>query len=276
MAQLQRISIKERVLAHWDLLNRLASRRFNKEGVAEAAALYVMEQLAENDWQRVRQFSGRSRFVSYLSSVVYRLLEDYSRKHFGRKKVPGWVSKMGGIWIILFRLLCFERFPFNDAVLIAADRRKDLQNEKIEQVAEKILGEIPDCGQDQYKEILYEEEAYNGAEREAVSVQQKNIEQKQKVQLEGALFQELLGVDRSKASEAAVRSVLKKSIDISVEERLLLKLCYQDGFSIAEAGRRAGLNRYQAHGKMRRLYARIRQAFNKAGCEDDILLLLGE
>jgi DNA-directed RNA polymerase specialized sigma24 family protein len=63
-------------------------------------------------------------------------------------------------------------------------------------------------------------------------------------------------------------------IQLSPEEKLLLKLCYHDTLSVTRAGAMLGLNRHQAHGRMRRLLARLRADFQSSGLSRDILELL--
>ncbi len=49
------------------------------------------------------------------------------------------------------------------------------------------------------------------------------------------------------------------------EEKLLLKLCYQDGLGVTEAGAMLGMSRFQVHGRMRRLLARLQEEFARCG-----------
>ena len=267
-------SMKEKALSHWELVNRLAARRFARDSVAEEAALYVMEELEKDNWKKLRQFTGRSKFVTYFSSVAYRLLEDFSRKRYGRKRVPRWIARQGGIWMVLYRLLCFERFAFHEAVALAGDRRSDVPEERIERVAEQILGEVLDCGSG-IQEVAYQEEGPGPeADISSISSQQEKIEQNQKAQLLSSLCVELFGGSDEKAN--ALKTLLNHRIQLSVEERLMLRLCHQQGLSVAEAGRMVGLNRYQAHGRMKRLYLRIRNSIREQGYEEELRLLLEE
>ena len=59
--------LKEKALAHWDLINRLAVRRFGTAPLAEEAALYVMDSLAADSWKRLQAHSGKGSFKSYLA-----------------------------------------------------------------------------------------------------------------------------------------------------------------------------------------------------------------
>ena len=114
-------SWREQALAHWEMINRMAGRRFVQAELAEEAALYVMDGLAQDDWSRLRAFTGRSTLATYIGALTLRLLEDFARTRFGRVKPPLWIRRLGGIWMTLFRLLCLERFSPDEAV--ATDRQ---------------------------------------------------------------------------------------------------------------------------------------------------------
>ena len=57
-------------------------------------------------------------------------------------------------------------------------------------------------------------------------------------------------------------------------ERLLLQLCYRDGVAVTEAGRMLGWNRFQTHGRLRRLLERLRQDLHRVGLDQELRLLL--
>ncbi len=52
---------------------------------------------------------------------------------------------------------------------------------------------------------------------------------------------------------------------LSGQEKVLLKLCYQDGIAVSKAGAMVGLTPSQTHGKMRRLLERIRTILTESG-----------
>ena len=109
---------QQRVLEHWELINRLAGRRFPGSALAEEAALFVLNRLAADDWRRLRAFTGESTLATYIAALSFRLLEDFARARFGRSTPPLWVRRLGGIWLTLFRLLCLERFTPDEAVAL--------------------------------------------------------------------------------------------------------------------------------------------------------------
>ncbi len=58
----------------------------------------MMDKLAEEDWRRLRAFTGQSTLTTYIGALSLRLLEDFARIRFGRVKPPSWVQRLGGIW----------------------------------------------------------------------------------------------------------------------------------------------------------------------------------
>ncbi len=126
----------------------MAGRRFVQAELAEEAALYVMDGLAQDDWSRLRTFTGRSTLATYIGTLTLRLLEDFARTRFGRVKPPLWICRLGGIWMTLFRLLCLERFSPDEAVALIGNRQPG-QIEAAEEAAYRILGELPSCGEHQ-------------------------------------------------------------------------------------------------------------------------------
>ena len=63
-------------------------------------------------------------------------------------------------------------------------------------------------------------------------------------------------------------------INLAPDEKLLLKLCYQDGLTVAKAGEMLGMSRFQAHGKKRRLMARLKEEFERTGLAEELRPLL--
>ena len=83
---------------HWDLLGRLARKRFPDVSLADEALNFVQDRLQAGDWSRIRAFRGKSSFATYIGHVANRLLEDFSRSKFGRSRPPGWIVALGAFW----------------------------------------------------------------------------------------------------------------------------------------------------------------------------------
>jgi DNA-directed RNA polymerase specialized sigma24 family protein len=76
---------------------------------------------------------------------------------------------------------------------------------------------------------------------------------------------EIWGEDDDELLERVPASLFRQAPELCSQERLLLKLCHRDGKSVAEAARMLGMSRFQAHGRLKRLYRRTRRALEAAG-----------
>ncbi|PIE57540.1 MAG: hypothetical protein CSA33_08020 [Desulfobulbus propionicus] len=258
------------VLAEWERINRLATKRFRSESLAEEAALFVIDGLAEENWRRVRAFNGSSSPGTYIAALTHRLLEDFARKRFGRIRPPAWVRRLGGIWMALFQLLCLERHSPDEAVAIIKDRQSAAVT-TLQDAAYTLLGEIPSCGERRGETTEYTDNTTLQPEEGLGSWQQEQLEQQEREQLLALLGRLFFGMDTSAPTDTTlfIKHIQAISFDLTPEETLLLQLCYRDGVPVAEAGRMLGMNRYQVHGRVRRLLQRIRGQIRDAGLEQD-------
>jgi len=266
---MQPTEAEEKIYQHLEIINKLAAKRFSNPATAEEAALFVLEGLSHNSWQRVCSFQEKSRFTTFLSALCWRLLEDFSRKKFGRKRAPQWLQKLGGCWMMIYRLLCLERYSFSDTVEIVVSHYSTYSSAAIERQAEKILGEIHDCGQTQNIEEEWTENKEEYASAEDVHHQ---VEEQQKNLVLNALQLELFGEEQEATYDLI--STLQQHIKLNAEEQLLLKLRHREQFSIAEIGTMLKKNRFQLNGKLRWIYAKIRSQLQEAGLEEELQLFL--
>ncbi len=269
---------KQALTVHWPLINTIAGRRFADETLAEEAALYVLNRLEEDDCRRLRAFNGRAKLSTYIASVCIRLLEDFSRKKFGRMRPPGWITALGGIWLLLFQLLCLQRLALADAVETVLAGKGIGRREEVEEAACNILERIIHCGShhglevalDEVDEAQLNDRKNGGSGMDDPAEQWLGDERRVFFQL---LFHE--GTEDEKLTDSAQYLLKSKmSIPLNTEERLLLKLCFQDGLTVTKAGKMLGLNGNQTHGKLRRLLTRLREDFDQAGISDEIRRLL--
>jgi len=273
---------KQEIAAHWLLINRIAERRFIDTNCAEEAALYVMNRLEEDDCRRLRTFSGRAKFSTFISSLTIRLLEDFSRKKFGRVRPPAWITVLGGIWVTLFQLLCLQRLSVVEAIETMKSRVASSKQQQVEQTAWTILEKVTNCGKHQGLEVPFDDAAEGQPNDQDNMVGHHDSPEVHFLKNERKILFELLfkgvatGEDVQSSAEHSFITVLKTPVRMSVEERLLLKLCFQDELSVTRAGKMLGLNTNQSHGKLRRLLVRLRDEFDRAGIGDELRGMLHE
>lgn len=263
--------MKQQTLEHWEKINAMAARRFGVGPLAEEAALAVIDRLEAEEWKRLNAYQGEASFWSFLKVVCSRLLEDFARRRYGRLRPPLWVITLGGIWEKLFQALCQERLAVGDAVEVVFQRQGTVDKPRIEEAAFQLLGRIPDCGKAQGFEVSCPEEISS-----PVAGPEEQHSEQEKRELFETIFQLVLGIDPAHHSGALGERLASCRVSLSAEERLLLKLCYQDGLAVSAAGAMLGLNRFQAHGRMRRLQQRIRAELQRSGLATAILPFLRE
>jgi DNA-directed RNA polymerase specialized sigma24 family protein len=276
-----------------ELIDSLAKRRFNHGVLAEEAATYVIEHLAENNWQRCSNFKGNSQAKTYLHSLIVNLLEEFSRKRFGRPRPPAWLKRQGELWINLWKQLCLERQSLPE-LLHRYEQTGLYQREWIEQVARVIKARIPRCGE-------YRFEAPNmdsitnltslDADNQVIETPEDHLcRYPFEMRAETELFlviQAVLQVEPSNDifSEASVKKLnndvcdvhnkltqLRESLVLSDEEIIVLRMVYADGLSKKAVSRALGLPSHQAGLIVNKAMTRIRSAVEK--CELDLASLL--
>ena len=261
--------------AHWDFINKIAKRRFPKSEIAEEAALSVIDALAKNDWAALKKYRGEADFAAFLRAVAVAELENFARARFGRRRPPLWVRRLGGMWEKLYTALCRERAPFAEATEFVRVSIGRAVAAEVEAAAWQLLARIPDCG------MVVEEVPLDDASELAVaapSSPDRDSERRERETALATVFQLLVGGaphgDKPDGLDRLQGALRTMNIRVSSEERLFLKMCYQDGLPVAKAGRLLGMGRFQAAARMRRLLERLRREFERAGLYREILLLL--
>jgi len=273
---------KQEITAHWLLINRIAERRFIDSNCAEEAALYVINRLEEDDCRRLRIFSGRAKFSTFISTLTIRILEDFSRKKFGRVRPPAWITVLGGIWVTLFQLLCLQRLNVVEAIETMKSRVADSKQQQVEKTAWTILEKVTDCGKHQGLEVPFDDAGEGQADDQDNLPGHQNGPEEHFLKNERRILFEFLfknmatGEDVQSSAERSFMTILETPIQMSAKERLLLKLCFQDELSVTGAGKMLGWNANQSHGKLRRLLVRLRDEFDRAGIGDELRGMLHE
>ncbi len=248
------MNYKKQIAKHISLIDALAAKRFPQSVLAEEAVVFVLEKLDEDHGKRLQGYSGPCLFSSYLGVVVTRLLEDFSRIKFGRLRPPAWLKRLGGMWLVLFKLLCMERKPYPQAVdeMMAYYY---LSGKTAEHMGTTILAEIVDCGHRRGQTVAVDGGDHVGGVESDVSA---ICEKQDRDLLFQALFQDLV-------TDAGPATLFDLDFKLSGQEKMLLKLCYQDGLAVVKAGEIVGLSAHQAHGRMRRLLGRIKKILQDSG-----------
>jgi len=258
-------------------MEQLARRRFADPHTVDESLVFTTEKLEAQNWKRLRAYQGKSSLKTYLTRLVLRLFEDFARRKYGRLRPPEWLSAQGSLWVEVFKLLCHERMTRFDAIGHLTDTAPGRRSaEVIEEVMDAIQARLPHCGKAHAGEDPTEPDDLDKSYSEAGAARAQTPESLVAALERVSILESLATLFGTETEQNAAASSdaggfelrLLKAIDqlkLKTEERLLLKMVFQDGLSVSDAGRLLAWTPDKAHGKLRRLTAGIRRAFDKAG-----------
>lgn len=227
-------------------LETQALKRFGQNGLAEEATTYVIEELAADNWKRCQQYSGKAKPETFLYTLTGNLLEEFSRKRFGRPRPPEWLKREGEIWVSVWKMICLERQLVNsviDQICTQGNRSAEL----ISGIIRTIKAKLPWCG-DSQREIpgsMLSQDDENSSDITDSLTQNINLEQSfEQQQLDETLLVMSQLLDflscPSKNSELSTNTMAMnqtqldqfyEKLEFTEEERLLLKMAYQEGIN---------------------------------------------
>lgn len=265
-------------------LRRQALQRFGRDTLTEEAMTDALDALSRDDWAALQGYDGRAAPQTFLHVAFGNALEDFRRRRYGRRRPPVWVQRLGSLWECVFQWQCLEGLAAETIVerlcpAAAADAL--LTPDYVRDIARQLRGRIPDCGAhtgeidlDPADPVLLEQPG-TGAGPEAMLAEHEL----------GTLLQALAGLLGAAISEPDTgalarhmherRGALRAALRLDDEERLLLRLVFQDGLSTAAAARRLAQPEHTVRRRLRALLARLREGLAAVGLgADDILGML--
>jgi RNA polymerase sigma factor (sigma-70 family) len=106
------------ILATTDILEKIEAvckRHFYAENDQNEAYIFVLDSLKDDNFRRLRAYKGKSKLSTYLHTLINSLVIDFRRKRYGRRRIPATVLKLGRWAEAVYRLVCWQRFSFDDA-----------------------------------------------------------------------------------------------------------------------------------------------------------------
>jgi RNA polymerase sigma factor (sigma-70 family) len=106
------------ILATPDTLEKIdavCKRHFSAENDRNEAYLFVLDSLKDDNFRRLRAYRGQSKLSTYLHTLINSRVIDFRRKRYGRRRIPAAVAKLGRWAEAVYRLVCWQRFSFDDA-----------------------------------------------------------------------------------------------------------------------------------------------------------------
>jgi len=247
-----------------------ARRRYGNRPDAEAAYNHAFEAMCENDWARLRDgYRGSGTAEGFMAITFLNLLEEYAVRKYGRPRPPAWLQRLGGVWKRVYELLCLRRLEPQVVVdLLCSAQARDSD---VRAAIREVRARIPRCGEhrgEQADDGTIEQE--HSASTPASELEQGELEHLLEV-LAGVFGHEQAAeraFDGAAANRARMRiAALERNLELTGQERLLLRLVYEENCSIPEAARNLNLNERTARRAHARLMDRLRAALAEQGLD---------
>jgi RNA polymerase sigma factor (sigma-70 family) len=218
---------------------------------AEEFRAWALFKLVENDYRILASWEGRSSFSTYLGVALANLLKDYRIHVWGKWRPSAAARHEGETAILLERLWHCNRLPLDEAI----DRMRSEHNVGLSRAEiERLAARLP-----------------QKAERRWVG-----DEELQKIEVDGRVEERVEDGERARLAERLGAELIPLLRSLSAEERLLLKLSYRDGFTIAAIAPILGRPQKELYSMRDRCLRKLRKALEALGLTpEQVLGLIG-
>jgi hypothetical protein len=253
-----------------DVLMGRARKRFGDSPDAESAYNYALETIMAKGFDALGQgYAGRGSPEGFVVVRFVNLMHDYATAKYGRPRPPAWLVRLGTHWKRVFELHCLRRM-LPETVVDMLHASADLARENVRSMIREVRARVPGCGQAGSGESLAADPAALDTQGAApVADACTPLDAEEMTQLVGALHGVLGEQPNSDSVPGTLHPEwlpqLRGSLRVDDDERLLLRLIYQQGYSISKAARALQLKDHNARRLHARLLERLRAALQSCG-----------
>ncbi len=217
-------------------IEAICRRRFFDPNEADECFIFVLDGLKADDYKRLRSFKGRSSLKTFIYTLVNSLATDFSRRKYGRRRLPETIKRLGELAQAVYRLVCWQRYSWSDAYEIVS----------LEGLFKGGFGGF-------LKETEPVKEAPCRQNPYFVSTDNDQTWTPEPAGLEPNPLESLLAKMEQEDRVRAAGIIRAVSASLSEEDRLLISLVYGSGHSAALAGKSVGLKPATARKRLKRI-----------------------
>jgi len=248
---LDRPAAEALVLKHLDLVDRIALMACGSKGVqgadAEDFVAEVRMKLVEDDYAVVRRFTGESAFRTYLTTIVSRQFVNSVRGERGRWRPSAVAVRLGEVAVELETLVRRDRYTLQQAgEKLRTEGRTTLSDAELARLLDQFPQRAP----------LRPLVAEPATGMDAAPGDSRADERVMKAEAESRRAEIL------RALEAATER-------LEPEERVIVKLHFVEGHTLADVARTLGLEQKPLYRRAERLRRRLRELLEGAGLNRD-------
>jgi RNA polymerase sigma factor (sigma-70 family) len=193
-------------------LDRLSRRSGLPEDEAEELRSWALFKLVDNDYRVLASWQGRSSLSTFLTVVLVNLMRDYRIQVWGKWRPSAAALRQGPVAVLLERLWVRDNLPLDEAIeRIRSEHAVSLSRSELERIAASL---------------------HRTPERRWVSE-----EELLRFPTDGQVESRLADDERARTEERLRELLAPLLRSLPAEDRLLLKLHYWDGLSMADISR---------------------------------------
>ncbi len=243
------------ILSSGEILHKIEAickRHFADENEQNESFVYIIDRLKADNYRRLRAYKGKSQLTTYIYTLVNTIIVDYRRKTYGRRRIPARVAKLGKWAEAVYRLVCWQKFSFDDAYDFL--QVEDLFEGPYEQYLKAIvpIREAP-CRENPSFQSLNEEVS-------RVSESPRNPDANPL----DALIDKL---DHSRRGKA-LKIIRSTTTTFSQEDQLLIRLVYASEQPVASAAKMIGRSASSVRRRLKRLLNLYREQLLAEGIRE--------
>jgi hypothetical protein len=227
---------KNLVFEHWVFLTDLAYKRFPNDTEMSGQALsFVLYKLKEQDWKRIRDWDGQGSFTTFLAVLGARQMTGFVSSRFGCYRPPVWLQqKNDPLWDKAFRLFAVEKYHRSEALeALFADTSK-MNLDDLEEIVDTVYSKCTNQARFSEDDVVIDHIGALVTVDAGLADTAFNNNRLIEILME-CIQSEVTSIDA--ITDNRVRdllSYLKNQIDISDEDRLILRLKFCEGLKIKE------------------------------------------
>ncbi len=231
--------------ANLDLIERVirftARRQRLDESEHEEFSSIVKLKLVENDYAVIRKFQGRSRFATFITIVVERMLLDYRIHYWGKWHTSAEAKRLGDLAVKLEQLLHRDGRSLDEALPMLRGQYPDATRESLEQLAQRL------------PERRARRRMVDLEEAEGVAV------------VDDAAEENVLAQERQTTSQRISQAMREVIARLPEHDRLLLQLQFESRMNVAQISRSMQIEQKLLYRRKEKLLKDLRAELERAG-----------
>ena len=224
-------------------VNQVCRRHHLNAAEADDFASEVRLHIIERNYEPLRKFEGRSSLHTYLTVVVQHLFLDYRNRLWGKWRPSAEAKRRGPLAVLLERLVTRDGWTCEQAMETLRINHQADGDEALRALAEKLTQRAP------ARQFVAESEADGVASPTAAS--DANV----------------LRAEHDFLAKRVQTALDRVRQTLTAEERLILKMRFEDSVPVADIARALHLNQKRLYRTIEQLLVKLRQGLESEGLE---------